>query len=557
MRKLIVFFLCLCCIISCYCQEYSKVRDILNKNGEAKILVKVDDNDLEKLSKLTSIDHKINNEWLVYVNEKEFEKFLSLNLDYRIFEEENEKSLQVANSVEQMREWNRYPSYQVYLDLMQTLAEEHPNICRLDTIGLSNENRLILSLKIHDGENSQSPKFFYTSTIHGDEPLGCVMLLRLADYILSNYQTNDFLYNLISNSQIYIAPLLNPDGMYAEGNNNLSHPTRFNANYIDLNRNFPNPVLGENPDGENYQAETLSLMQYSQVENFNMSVSIHTGAEVCNYPWDSWPPFQRQHPDKNWFVANCQKFVNQVRSTGGNNYFTDVCNEGIINGADWYTVYGSYQDWLNYYKNTKDLTLEISTNKKPASALLPIYWNVLKDPLLNYVANTLYGVEGVIKDNSNNQAIYSAKVEILNLDDETSFTYSNEEGYFFRPLLAGSYEMKIEAEGYNDTTINLTIENDSTYFKSINLTPTSTSIEEVSTLEDIFFVFPNPCLDKLNIKTNETTSYEIIDIKGCSHLSGKIESGTTTIDVSKLNSRINFLILETEKLKRRIIFIKK
>lgn len=559
MRKCIIIVLCLCFTLACYCQEYNKVSNILNLYGEAKILVKIDDKNVNKLSSFTSIDRKINNEYLVYVNNKEFHNFLTLGLDYRLFEStETEKALQVAISVEQMKEWNCYPSYQVYVDLMHSFVEEFPEICSLDTIGFSKNNKLLLALKIHNGENSHNPKFFYASTIHGDEPLGCVMLLRLADYLLNNFQTDTLVESIISNVQIYISPLLNPDGMYAGGNNNINNSTRYNANYIDLNRNFPNPLLGSNPDGEEHQIETLNLMQYSQEENFDLSVNIHTGAEVCNFPWDSWQSFQRQHPDKNWFINNCQQFVSQARNIAGNSYFTDVCSSGVIHGADWYPIYGSYQDWLNYYSGTRDLTLEISTEKKPSSNLLPSYWNYLKFPLLNYIKNTLNGIEGIIRDNTNNQIITSAKIKVLGLDDENSFVSSNVDGYFFRPLLTGNYDIKIEAEGYNDTIINITIEdNSTTLFKTINLSPTSTSIEGISNdFKQDFFVYPNPCFDKLYVNSNEPASYTILDTEGRSFLSGNLEKGITTLDISKLKSRINIFILETKKIKQRIIFIK-
>ena len=59
-----------------------------------------------------------------------------------------------------------------------------------DPIGFSTENRLILSLKIYNNTTENNPKFFYSSTIHGDELTGAVVLLRLADYLLKNHHTN-------------------------------------------------------------------------------------------------------------------------------------------------------------------------------------------------------------------------------------------------------------------------------------------------------------------------------------------------------------------------------
>ena len=131
MKKLIIFICIFCCYFTCFCQEYSKIKNILNQRGEAKILVKVSENKLEELSLFTSIDRKIKNEYLVYVNEKQFNNFLTLGLEYKLYQEEkNEKQINVATTIEQMQSWDRYPPYQVYVDLMQNLAQDFPNICK-------------------------------------------------------------------------------------------------------------------------------------------------------------------------------------------------------------------------------------------------------------------------------------------------------------------------------------------------------------------------------------------------------------------------------------------
>ncbi|MCK7536337.1 MAG: hypothetical protein MZV63_37830 [Marinilabiliales bacterium] len=84
------------------------------------------------------------------------------------------------------------------------------------------------------------PEVFYTSTIHGDETAGFILMLRLADYLLKNYNTDSRVKDLVDNLEIWINPLANPDGTYRSGNYIIS-PVRFNANGYDLNRNFPDP----------------------------------------------------------------------------------------------------------------------------------------------------------------------------------------------------------------------------------------------------------------------------------------------------------------------------
>lgn len=557
MKKIITFIFALTLFVFIgNAQDYNKVREILSARGEAKILVKASENTLENLSLFTSIDRKIENEYLVYVNEKQFNNFLTLGLNYRLYQDEKqEKQINVATTIEQMQSWDCYPSYQVYVDLMQNLAQEFPDICRLDTIGLSTKNRLILALKIYNNTTENNPKFFYSSTMHGDELTGAVVLMRLADYLLRNHQTNSEIGQLISDMQIYICPIANPDGVYAGGNNNVSNATRYNANYVDLNRNFPNPKYGQHPDGEEHQKETLAFMQYSLQEDFDLSINLHTGAEVCNYPWDTWYESQKQHPDRDWFISLCQEFVSQVREAGGGNYFTDVSYSGIINGGDWYRIYGSRQDWQNWYTKTRELTLEVSTTKTPSSNLLPHYWNKLKDGLIGFISNSLTGVEGQIKDITNQETISNATIEVLGLDFDSLFTYSNSQGYYFRPLLEGNYELKVTAEGYNDTIMNININNNSTHLQDIYLTPSLTSLLSFSESANQPLIYPNPCSDKLFLCSNKFNEYNISNFQRNNLIKQRINK-SNEIDVSELPAGVYFLNLYSKDETKTLIFIK-
>ena len=58
-------------------------------------------------------------------------------------------------------------------------------------------------------------------------------MLRLADYLLKNYQTKHRVRNLVDNLEIWINPLANPDGTYRTGNI-ITSPTRYNATELIL-----------------------------------------------------------------------------------------------------------------------------------------------------------------------------------------------------------------------------------------------------------------------------------------------------------------------------------
>ena len=75
-------------------------------------------------------------------------------------------------------------------------------------------------------------------------------------------------------------PTLNPD---------MLGRTRENANGVDLNRDFPSWLdLGKTIDELKLgkQAEVKSMINWIMKNPFILSMNLHDGAVVANYPWD-------------------------------------------------------------------------------------------------------------------------------------------------------------------------------------------------------------------------------------------------------------------------------
>jgi len=49
----------------------------------------------------------------------------------------------MATTVAEMANWDRYPTYDVYIAMMYQFASDYPSICRLENLGYSIENREI------------------------------------------------------------------------------------------------------------------------------------------------------------------------------------------------------------------------------------------------------------------------------------------------------------------------------------------------------------------------------------------------------------------------------
>lgn len=310
-------------------------------------------------------------------------------------EEEITKSrIEVAYSVEEMHQWDLYPTYNVYVSMMGRYAEEHNDICKLDTIGTSLDNRLILCMKItgrNDSRKESKPQMFYTAAMHGDEIAGYHFMLHLIDTLVNGYRSSPEIRSIIDNIEIYINPLSNPDGTYYGGDSNINSARRNNANDVDLNRNYPDPF---GISAKSIERENEMMIAYVERHHFALAANLHGGSEVMNYPWDSFTSLELQHPDAAWWEEVSRRYVDTCRKTT-RALFRDVTSSGYIAGGDWYVIHNGRQDYMNYYQNVRELTMEVSKEKKLANNKLSEYWKAQAPALINYIKE-VYTIEDPI-----------------------------------------------------------------------------------------------------------------------------------------------------------------
>jgi hypothetical protein len=408
------------------------------------------------ITQTVSIDNIVDNTVYAYANAVELEKFKALGYDIEFLPHPStpSKSRVMATTVEQMANWDRYPTYEVYRSMMKKFEKDYPQICKLDSFGTTVNGRKLYVIKISDNVlvNESEPEFFYSSTMHGDETTGYILMLRLIDYFLSNYGLDERVNNMVNNIAIYINPNANPDGTYRNGNNTVDYSTRYNANNVDLNRNFPDPRVGQNPDGNSTQVETLAMMNYAGSRNFVLSANFHGGIELVNYPWDTWKSTTNLHPDNSWFYTISRQYADLTQANSPAGYFTGM-NNGVTHGGDWYVVAGGRQDYMNYWHNCREITLEISNTKNPASADLPKFWDYNKEAMLTYIELLYSGVQGVVTNSLGNPL--GATITISGHDKDNSQVVTNPlHGNYIRMIAPGSYNITYSASGYESKTVN-------------------------------------------------------------------------------------------------------
>ena len=246
--------------------------------------------------------------------------------------------------------------------------------------------------------NAQTtPSFGFIGSMHGDEPVGREITLRLAEWACGeddnhreNEESSSFFGNDIEKASkvktkatLYFIPTLNPDG--------FAKRRRENANNIDLNRDFPfiefakpeprrvpHHVKMGAPHVQNrrvndlydntlrqLQPETRSIIEFSKRVNLTGALNYHEGALVANYPWDGNLDGSTKYsraPDDKIFKRAASLYAQSHGEMKESKEFVG----GVTNGAQWYPLWGGMQDWHYVKTQTLDITIEVNDRKWPS-----------------------------------------------------------------------------------------------------------------------------------------------------------------------------------------------
>lgn len=369
--------------------------------------------------------------------------------------------------------WDCYPTYGQYEALMQRLAESYPTLCRLHDLGPTanlNRNHRLLALEISRNPDldEAEPEVFLTSTMHGDETAGYVTMLRLAFELLDGYGSNTDTTALVDGTELWINPLANPDGTYFGGDHTVLSAIRFlttsggQISWVNPNRNFPDPRLGDHPHGNPWWPETIAMMELAENRHFTLSANFHGGAELINYPWDTWC---RRHPDDQWFYDLSLAWATAAQEDGPPGYLDDCrqpncfggsCTPGVTNGADWYLISGGRQDFMTYFQGGREVTVEISSTKLLPAEQLEMIWTANRRAIMKFIEAAQHGIHGTVVGAENGQPL-AAEIEVVGLDTveaRSTVTTDPAAGDFHRLLNPGHYDLRVSAPGHLTTRVN-------------------------------------------------------------------------------------------------------
>ena len=107
-----------------------------------------------------------------------------------------------------------FHSYEEIIAIMDSLETQYPAICKKYYLGTSIGLREISALKISDSVDLDQvePEIAFDGGIHGDEIGGPENLIRFARHLCTNYGMDPDITTYIDNREIWIYPMVNPDG---------------------------------------------------------------------------------------------------------------------------------------------------------------------------------------------------------------------------------------------------------------------------------------------------------------------------------------------------------
>jgi len=390
----------------------------------------------------------------IYVNQEQREKLTALGFQLTALPDEGAIGLARLESEGIAQGTTRgvvpaqYHTYATLTTDMAQVASDHPAITRLSSIGQSEQGRELWMMKISDNPDVEEDEaeLIYISSMHGDEVTGKELCFNFINYLTDNYGTDSRVTALVDDSEIWIMPSMNPDG--------TELGQRYNANGVDLNRDFPDQFVDPIDSTVGRAAETGLVMNWLRDRQPMLAANMHGGALVANYPYDSNPAGSSTFtptvaPDHDTFVSIARSYADNnppmSTSNGGAGF-----DNGIVNGADWYSINGGMQDYDFVWHGGFELTLEVSNTKWPPASQLPDFWDDNLESMLAYLERSTEGLRGLVTDAESGLPV-DARIYV---DASPQATHTDRDaGDYHRMVLPGSYALTVSADGYQTQVI--------------------------------------------------------------------------------------------------------
>lgn len=417
----------------------------------------------------------------IIVTENEIKELLASDYQIEIIQTEREAAYQGLDPL--------YHTYEQTVSLLFQAENIYSHIAKVFLIGRSTRFNLpIYALKISDNVLLDEDEFTFLvdGMHHAREPLGNEICLAFIEYLLNNYGREPRVTRWVDDYEIWVIPILNPEGYKYIVDNNLSSPWwrknlrdnnnngRIDPDYdgVDLNRNYDyNWYYGgsTNPSDWTYRGpfafsekETQAKRDLALRERFVASISYHSYGEEVMYCW-SWPESGARAPDHDLLYEIASETAKRIKNEAG----TGNYSLARLTGANQSPI------WMYGHSGTLEFLIETGTSFiPPGYKIKPIVEANLEG--LFYLLERLKGpgITGRVLDLTTRRPI-DAEVSILEIDNFNFIqprTNKPSTGRFVRLLKPGKYTLLVASPDHLYRFLPLTIGQES-LTKEISLMP--------------------------------------------------------------------------------------
>jgi hypothetical protein len=391
-----------------------------------------------------------------------------------------------------------FHTYQEMLDELLALQSAHPQIARLESVGVSTqESRIIWAFKISDNvhQEEDEPAVLYNGVHHACEVMGLEICMRLINDLLNDYGSDPQVTWWVDNTEIWFVPIVNPDGhsavtdsislywrkngrdlngngMLYEYDCNNSHTCYTEG--VNCNRNYDfNWVYGGSGTAWHYdyrgafpfsEEENVAMRDLAVQQKFVISISYHSFGEIVYYPWywDGW-----HTPDDVTLTDLAQQIASRIaRHSGVGTYTYDRNGAKVGMSANWlYGTQGTFDFMIE--------TLESPIFIPPGSQVDSIYRS--NKPGALYILDRVHetGITGTISDSLTGLPL-EARVKIFELYSASVSPRTSDPvfGRYRWLLTPGTYNLEFSKPGYQSKIFSdVVVESGQPTFLNAELAP--------------------------------------------------------------------------------------
>ncbi len=263
-----------------------------------------------------------------------------------------------------------YHSYKELEADLAGLQAAYPNLAKLYTIGTSLEKRSIYALKISDNVSldEEEAEVLFLGCHHAREWISVEIPYLVGKYLLENYDTNAEVRRLVNQSEVWVVPLVNPDGLeytihfyrYWRKNRRLNADGSYG---VDINRNYgyrwgyDNKGSSPEPGSAVYRGpaafsepETRAVRDLFLQKNFRAMITYHSYSQVILYPWG----YTEAPSDKDALLRQIASQMSALMEPVNGRFY-----EFGQAGAELYLTNGTTDDWTFGTAGIPSYTIEL------------------------------------------------------------------------------------------------------------------------------------------------------------------------------------------------------